>query len=51
MVLATTFLAPPLLAQIAGRAPQDAAMQPGDGGIDDLVFGTHEGHPGAPAPR
>jgi Kef-type K+ transport system membrane component KefB len=48
MVLATTFLAPPLLARIAapGRRPENAAMQPGDGGIDDLVFGEHD----APAP-
>jgi Kef-type K+ transport system membrane component KefB len=46
MVLATTFLAPPLLARLAGPPPaQNAAMQPGDGGIDDLVFGTHEGAP------
>lgn len=52
MVLATTFLAPPLLAQIAARVPgaplpEDVDMQPGDGGIDDLVFGEHEEH----APR
>ena len=52
MVLATTFLAPPLLARIVaaslagGRAPQNAEMQPGAGGIDDLVFGEHE-----PTPR
>lgn len=48
MVLATTFLAPPLLAQIAGRGPGappgNADMQPGAGGIDDLVFGEHEEH-------
>jgi hypothetical protein len=53
MVLATTFLAPPLLAQIAARTPGaprpvDAAMRPGDGGIDDLVFGEHD--PDAPGP-
>lgn len=43
MVLATTFVAPPLLARLAaGHGPQNAAMQPGDGGIDDLVFGEHE---------
>jgi Kef-type K+ transport system membrane component KefB len=52
MVLATTFIAPPLLAAVARRGPapalgrQDAAMQPGDGGIDDLVFGEHEDAPG-----
>lgn len=44
MVLATTFVAPPLLALLArgGRRAPDAAMQPGDGGIDDLVFGEHD---------
>ena len=51
MVLATTFIAPPLLARIAGAPaaggplPQNAAMQPGNGGIDDLVFGEHEPNP------
>lgn len=44
MVLATTFLAPPLLARLAGRAviAQNAGSQPGNGGIDDLVFGLHD---------
>jgi Kef-type K+ transport system membrane component KefB len=60
MVLATTFVAPPLLAVIARRAgddgagglprAQDTAMQPGDGGIDDLVFGEHEGEPATRRP-
>ena len=41
----------PLLAVVARRGPalvpgvQNAAMQPGDGGIDDLVFGEHEDAP------
>ena len=40
MVLATTFLAPPVLARIAGRrSVPNKDMQPGDGGVDDLVFG------------
>ncbi|GJG86658.1 Na+/H+-exchanging protein [Gemmatimonadetes bacterium T265] len=40
MVLATTFLAPPLLARIAGRGGvPDEEARPGDGGVDDLVFG------------
>ena len=40
MVLATTFLAPPVLARIAGKSgTPNADMQPGDGGVDDLVFG------------
>jgi Kef-type K+ transport system membrane component KefB len=56
MVLTTTFLAPPLLAILARRGPplgpamQDAAMQPGDGGIDDLVFGEHEESPATRRP-
>lgn len=56
MVLATTFLAPPLLAQIvrrdpgASRLPPDADMQPGDGGIDDLVFGEHDATPAERTP-
>jgi Kef-type K+ transport system membrane component KefB len=56
MVLATTFLAPPLLAAVARRGPapdspgQNAAMQPGDGGIDDLVFGEHEDAPATRPP-
>jgi hypothetical protein len=55
MVLATTFLAPPLLARLStpGRLPANTAMQPGDGGIDDLVFGEHDAapvvHPGSRA--
>ena len=40
MVLATTFVAPPALARIAGRgAPPNVGARPGDGGVDDLVFG------------
>jgi Kef-type K+ transport system membrane component KefB len=44
MVLATTFLAPPLLARLAGSPPaaENVDSQPGDGGIDDLVFGLHD---------
>lgn len=48
MVLATTFVSPPLIAAIARRAPRpaspDAPRQdlPGAGGIDDLVFGTYD---------
>ena len=49
MVLVTTFVAPPLLARLArtGPAAAPAAVagprdQPGDGGIDDLVFGLHD---------
>jgi Kef-type K+ transport system membrane component KefB len=47
MVLATTFVAPPLIAVIARRAPARMPAvagartdAPGDGGIDDLVFGV-----------
>ena len=40
MVMVTTFVTPPLLTRIVGRAPaQDLEAQPGDGGIDDLVVG------------
>ncbi|MCE2941384.1 MAG: cation:proton antiporter [Gemmatimonadota bacterium] len=41
MVLATTFVTPPLLGLLARRRPLDAdtLAQPGDGGIDDLVAG------------
>ena len=41
MVLATTFITPPLLGKLAadGRVA-DAESQPGDGGIDDLVAGS-----------
>jgi Kef-type K+ transport system membrane component KefB len=41
MVLATTFVTPPLLGRIA-RPPQPADVddRPGDGGIDDLVAGA-----------
>lgn len=40
MVLATTFVAPPLLARIAGKGgTPNAEMRPGEGGVDDLVFG------------
>ncbi len=40
MVLATTFLAPPLLARIVETAgPPNDEARPGDGGVDDLVFG------------
>ena len=44
MVMATTFVAPPVLARLAGRsaAPNDE-MRPGDGGVDDLVFGEEGG--------
>lgn len=41
MVLATTFVTPPLLGKLAaGPRTQDAKDQPGDGGIDDLVAGA-----------
>ena len=44
MVLTTTFLAPPVLARVAGRGGvPDADMRPGDGGVDDLVFGDEMG--------
>lgn len=41
MVLATTFVTPPLLGLVAKRRPagEDTHAQPGDGGIDDLVAG------------
>ncbi len=40
MVLGTTFLAPPVLARIVGRGGKaDEGARPGDGGVDDLVFG------------
>jgi Kef-type K+ transport system membrane component KefB len=43
MVMATTFVSPPILARLAARgAPENARGQPGDGGIDDLVFGLHD---------
>ncbi len=46
MVLATTFMAPPVLARIAGRGGEpDAQMRPGDGGVDDLVFGEEGARP------
>jgi Kef-type K+ transport system membrane component KefB len=46
MVLATTFVTPPLLSRIA-RPPAPAATddQPGDGGIDDLVCGASPNEP------
>jgi Kef-type K+ transport system membrane component KefB len=40
MVLATTFVTPPLLGRLAVPLPEDRASQPGDGGIDDLVAGA-----------
>jgi Kef-type K+ transport system membrane component KefB len=41
MVLATTFITPPLLAmKIRSRDAVDHRDRPGDGGIDDLVAGT-----------
>ena len=45
MVLATTFVTPPLLARISGRAQgprRPSVERPGDGGIDDLVAGTSQ---------
>jgi len=46
MVLATTFVTPPLLSWIA-RPPAPASIedQPGDGGIDDLVYGATPDEP------
>jgi Kef-type K+ transport system membrane component KefB len=42
MVLATTFVTPPLLSRVAGRAARRSpADRPGDGGIDDLVAGAN----------
>ena len=41
MVLATTFITPPLLGKLAGgQHSSDDEAQPGDGGIDDLVAGA-----------
>lgn len=41
MVLATTFITPPLLGKLAKPSlPPDYGDQPGDGGIDDLVAGA-----------
>jgi len=42
MVLATTFITPPLLAMRlrSNRQPTDSHDRPGEGGIDDLVAGT-----------
>lgn len=46
MVLATTLVTPPLLSLIARPpAPAAAVEQPGDGGIDDLVFGVSPDEP------
>lgn len=43
MVLATTFITPPLLAmKVKAQSGGDASDRPGDGGIDDLVAGTQE---------
>jgi Kef-type K+ transport system membrane component KefB len=45
MVLATTFVTPPMLARLARRRPGQRAPSedwPGDGGIDDLVAGASE---------
>lgn len=48
MVMATTFVAPPVLARLAAGGAAGAAPSPrvrravGDGGIDDLVFGLHD---------
>lgn len=46
MVLATTFITPPLLAMKirSAQGPTDPRDRPGDGGIDDLVAGTAEMH-------
>jgi len=41
MVLATTFVTPPVLGRVSrSEAEADRAAAPGDGGIDDLVSGT-----------
>lgn len=43
MVLATTFITPPLLAmRVRSQGGVDDRDRPGDGGIDDLVAGTQE---------
>ena len=46
MVLATTFVTPPALGRLA-RAPRGGGPidEPGEGGIDDLVAGTHRRRP------
>ncbi len=41
MVVATTFLTPPLLGMIAARRSPDDVGGPDDHGIDDLVAGSH----------
>ena len=42
MVMATTFMTPPVLSWVARQrvGPPDLESQPGDGGIDDLVAGA-----------
>jgi Kef-type K+ transport system membrane component KefB len=43
MVLATTFITPPLLAmKVRSQESADDRDRPGDGGIDDLVAGTRQ---------
>ncbi|CAN5739828.1 cation:proton antiporter [soil metagenome] len=44
MVMATTFVAPPLLSRLAGKParPHSPTDRPGDGGIDDLVSGMRD---------
>jgi Kef-type K+ transport system membrane component KefB len=43
MVLATTFITPPLLAmKVKRQSSADVSDRPGEGGIDDLVAGTQE---------
>jgi Kef-type K+ transport system membrane component KefB len=51
MVLATTFVSPPLIAAIARRSPRTVSPPmgarvdlPGQGGIDDLVYGVYDEH-------
>lgn len=41
MVVVTTFLTPPVLGRLVRRAESTDDDVPGDGGIDDLVAGTH----------
>jgi Kef-type K+ transport system membrane component KefB len=53
MVLATTFVSPPLIAALARRTPREVSPPlggrvdlPGQGGIDDLVYGVYGDHAG-----
>jgi Kef-type K+ transport system membrane component KefB len=55
MVLVTTLVTPPALSAVAGRgrrpvSPEELARLRDDGGIDDLVAGTRDLEPSAPAP-